>query len=477
MILKGSQRGGSKQLGLHLLKTEENEHVEVHEVRGFLSDDVMGAMQEAYAVSKGTQCKQFLFSVSLNPPETENVRIEVFEGAINDIEERNGLTGQPRIVVFHEKEGRRHAHAVWSRIDTDSMTARQLSHFKLKLRDVSKQLYLENGWTMPRGLMDSKARDPLNFTLAEWQQAKRMGRNAKDLKVTIQECWAVSDSKAGFEAALNERGLYLARGDRLHMAVTYEGQALPITRSTGKRAKEVRARLGEMDALPSVDEAKQKIAERLTPRLQSYLNEAQQKAGREMKPLEDRRQSLTVFHTQERQKLDTAQRARWQAEAQDRGERFRHGFKGIWDRLRGEHARIQKQNEMECWQALQRDREQRQALVADQLRERQTLQQEIKATRQRHAEQLADLHGDIARAMRMQEGRNLNLKSHFDRLETLRQTQPPHEIASTPLPTDHAQRLETLRSSEPLKSRMQQQQPAQPERPVSPQNNGPEIER
>jgi len=32
MILKGSQRSGAKQLGLHLLKTEENEHVELHDM-------------------------------------------------------------------------------------------------------------------------------------------------------------------------------------------------------------------------------------------------------------------------------------------------------------------------------------------------------------------------------------------------------------------------------------------------------------
>jgi hypothetical protein len=52
MILKGSQRGGAKQLAYHLLKTEENEHVEVHEVRGFMSDDLHGALKEIHAVSQ-----------------------------------------------------------------------------------------------------------------------------------------------------------------------------------------------------------------------------------------------------------------------------------------------------------------------------------------------------------------------------------------------------------------------------------------
>ena len=102
MILKASQRGGAKQLGLHLLKTVENEHVEVHELRGFVSNDIVGALKEAYAVSRGTRCKQFLFSVSLNPPESENVSIEVFEDAARRIEEKTGLSGHPRVIVFHK---------------------------------------------------------------------------------------------------------------------------------------------------------------------------------------------------------------------------------------------------------------------------------------------------------------------------------------------------------------------------------------
>lgn len=99
MILKGSQRSGGKQLGLHLLKTEENEHVEIHEVSGFISDTVMGAMNEAHALARGTKCSQYLFSLSLSPPASESVRVETFEKALADIEERLGLAGQPRVVV------------------------------------------------------------------------------------------------------------------------------------------------------------------------------------------------------------------------------------------------------------------------------------------------------------------------------------------------------------------------------------------
>lgn len=38
MILEGFQRAGALQLARHLLKTGENEHVEVHELRGFAAE-------------------------------------------------------------------------------------------------------------------------------------------------------------------------------------------------------------------------------------------------------------------------------------------------------------------------------------------------------------------------------------------------------------------------------------------------------
>lgn len=197
MILKGAQRGGAKQLAGHLLKVQENEHVEVYEVRGFVSDDLHEALNEVYAVSQGTRCRQFLFSLSLNPPQSESVPIEYFEKALVDIEKDLGLEGQPRAIVFHEKEGRRHAHCVWSRINTEEMKAINLPYYKFKLRDISKQLYLHYGWELPKGLMDWKERNPLNFTLDQWQQAKRLHEEPKVLKKLFQECWADSESKTG----------------------------------------------------------------------------------------------------------------------------------------------------------------------------------------------------------------------------------------------------------------------------------------
>ena len=64
--------------------------------------------------------------------------------------------GQPRAIVFHEKNGRRHAHCVWSRIDAARMRAINMDHSRRKLMDISISLYRDHGWLMPEGFLDIK---------------------------------------------------------------------------------------------------------------------------------------------------------------------------------------------------------------------------------------------------------------------------------------------------------------------------------
>ncbi|MEO1281977.1 MAG: relaxase [Pseudomonadota bacterium] len=395
MIIKASQRGGGKQLGLHLLRSDENEHVAVHEMRGFVSDDVVGALKEAYAVSKGTRCKQFLFSVSFNPPQDERVDIKTFENTINRLEERNKLIGQPRIIVFHEKEGRRHAHCVWSRINADTMTAQNLSHFKAKCRDLSREVYLEQGWKLPRGLMNSKERDPRNFTLAEWQQAKRQGLHTRNLQEMMAECWAASDSRRAFAHALEERGMTLAKGDRRgHVAVTHDGAVLSIARYAGVKAKDVRARLGEAKELPDVETAKQQMALQMRESVKRHIEEARSQFATSIRPLEKWRQGITSHHRDERSLLSERQEQRWRDEQAERALRLQKGVVGIWQRLTGKVEKIRQQNTAEAYQALLRDRQQTETLISQQLAERQRLQREILAVRRDHAQLLLKLRDE-----------------------------------------------------------------------------------
>lgn len=405
MILKGSQRSGGKQLGLHLLKTEENEHVEVHEVSGFVSESVLGAMNEAYALSRGTNCKQYLFSLSLSPPPNESVPVQLFEKVLADVEERLGLTGQPRIVVFHEKEGRRHCHAVWSRIDAATMTAKELPFFGMKLKQLAKQVFLENGWNMPRGYESAKLRDPRNFTLDEWQQAKRAGLDPRELKAAIQDCWKSADNVTSFAAALEERGLYLAKGDRRgFVAMTIDGDVFAISRIIDAKAKDIAARLGDPDQLRSVSETQRHIAEQIAPRLSRFIADAKRIAHARMEPLIAKREALKVQHQAERQAFDKRLEARWNEEQRARSSRVRKGMAGVWDFLTGRYFKVRKQNEMEITFARERDQHERHSLIQSQMKDRQSLQAAIREHRRQDAERILSLYRDAANFRRMRGG-------------------------------------------------------------------------
>ncbi len=405
MILKASKRSGGRQLGAHLLKTEENEHVEIHEVSGFISDTVMGAMNEAYALARGTKCQQYLFSMSLSPPAHESVRVEVFEKALADIEERLNLTGQPRVIVFHEKEGRRHCHAVWSRIDAETMTAKELPFFKNRLNEIAKQLYLENGWAMPKGFANPKLRDARNFTLDEWQQATRAGLDPRELKSAVQECWKQSDGAAAFASALEERGLFLARGDRRgFVAVTIDGDVFALSRMIDAKSKDVASRLGDPAKLRSVEETKQFIGEQIAPRLSRYIAESKRIAHHNMQPLIAKREALKVQHQAERQAFDKSINARWNEEQRIRSSRLRKGIGGAWDFLTGKYFKVRKQNEIEAKFARERDSHERHALIRAQLEHRQALQELIKESRRKEAERIFGLYRDAAKFRRMREG-------------------------------------------------------------------------
>jgi len=177
MILKGNSCANGRNLALHLLNVEDNEHAVVYELSGFVSDDLIGAFGEAEAISQGTKCEQYLFSLSLSPPQSVNVSVAEFEETIAEIEKRLSLAGQPRAIVFHEKKGRRHAHCVWSRIDVAKMKAINLPHYKRKLTDMSRELYLEHNWEMPPGLRNREDRSKDEYTHIEAEQAKRVKRD------------------------------------------------------------------------------------------------------------------------------------------------------------------------------------------------------------------------------------------------------------------------------------------------------------
>ncbi|TCP38791.1 relaxase/mobilization nuclease domain-containing protein [Rhodovulum marinum] len=404
MILKGSQRAGATQLSAHLLNERDNDHVELLELRGFVAEDLTGALREAQAISKATQCKQFMFSLSLNPPKEAVASEADFLNAADRAEKALGLDGQPRAIVIHEKEGRRHAHVVWSRIDAETMTAINLPHFKNRLTALSKELYLDFGWRLPEGLKTLGGKSPLNFTLDEWQQARRLKLDPREIKDAFRDAWAQSDSLAAMGNALAERGYFIARGDRRgFVALNIEGEVFALPKWIGVKTKEVRARFGAADGLPSVNEARAAIRSRLTTKLKAFIQEVNARHERDLAPHMQAKAEMVKAHRTERQTLKDRQQDRWQVEAQERSERYRKGLKGLLDKVTGKARVIRQENEAHALACAKRDREQRDRLAFAQMKDRQELQKQIDALRRKHVANRRLLARDITRYLRTSE--------------------------------------------------------------------------
>ena len=401
MILKGSQRAGGAQLAAHLLNDRDNDHVRVFDLRGFVAADLHGAVHETQAIAQGTRCQQYLFSLSLNPPKGAEVGEAEFERAADEAERRLGLSGQPRAIVLHEKEGRRHAHVVWSRIDADRMRAVNMAHFKTKLNALAKELYLEHGWELPEGLRRMGGKSPLNFTLAEWQQSKRLDLDPREIKDAFQSAYKQADSLKALGAALEDRGYFLAQGDRRSMvALDLDGNVYSLARYAGIKTKELRARYGDGDGLPSVAMVSADIKQKVTAKLKSYLTETREAQKAERRPLEARRLELTAEHRAQRARLTERQAQRQQAEAAARARRLRSGLMGLIDKVTGKAAAIHQQNQMEAWEALRRDRSQRDRLVTDQMHERRRVQERLDKMRLRHVEDRRILNRELIERLR-----------------------------------------------------------------------------
>ena len=340
MILKGGQRGNGSDLAVHLMNSYDNERVEIAEIHGAVADDLFGAFAEFEAVASGTKASKYLYSLSINPPSP--LSREQYGEAIALIEERLGLTGQPRAVVFHVKPdgqgiGREHCHVVWSRIDVDRMKAVHLSHDRSRLMDCAVQLARKFGLELPPGLKaweeNSRTfeKDKLDPSLAEKAQAKKSGITPNERRDAITQAYDQSDTAEAFRAALSDQGYVLARGDRRAFVVVDEQcDVHSLTRYVkGHKAKDIKAKLAaiEIDELPDVALAKELIRQRqrnqaqqqgegdsghvddgaMSRRREEFARELQRQHEKRRAVLRGQTQELLIRQQQERMALHVAQ--------------------------------------------------------------------------------------------------------------------------------------------------------------------------
>jgi hypothetical protein len=420
VIPKGNQRGGGQQLATHLLNAFDNERVEVAEMRGAIAPDLHGAFTEWQAQSKPTECRKYLYSMSVNPDhrQREFSREDYLE-FVDRAEKKLGLTGQPRAVVFHEKNGREHCHCVWSRIDTEKMKAVQMSHDRQKLRTVAQDYARDHGLILPDSMTRNRGieRYKDRFTredLHEKQQQERTGVSKAERRKAITDAWRNSDSAGSFVKALESRGYYLAQGDRrAYVVVDLFGEIHSLSRQIdGGSSKEVQARLAEfpIDKLPPAKKAQAHARQQRDSRLKEKFNVAQtptltqrrqnhQKIqARRRVALNAKRDEMVFRHHSERSALRQLQLAENRGAKDARTQQPSKGILAFLSRVTGFKLLRDFQQRRQDQQRTERHREQLALLDAKHDRERQEIGRQARALTQLETREQLSLQTALARA-------------------------------------------------------------------------------
>ena len=327
MILKGSQRAGGRDLATHLSNEYDNERIELASVRGTVADDLHGALAEYEAVAAGTRCVKPLYSLSINP--SAPLSRAQYMAAVDHIEDKLGLNGQPRAIVFHVKDGREHCHVVWSRIDIDNMKAIPISHDHMKLRTCARELAHAYGLTLPHGLAedrgDARFEKTPEISFAEKAMAEASGITPEARRSAITALYQTSDNAESFRVGLERAGYVLAQGERrAYVVVDRAGHVHALARQIdGVKTRELKARLAGLPPvnLPDVEQARAQqaehdkaLAERLREKARargakSAADLAAKQEARRRKVIDARRQALEVIQRAEKLSLHATHKA------------------------------------------------------------------------------------------------------------------------------------------------------------------------
>ncbi|PHQ93653.1 MAG: hypothetical protein COB40_13755 [Marinosulfonomonas sp.] len=140
------------------------------------------------------------------------------------------------------------------------------------------------------------------------------------------------------------------------------GEVYAVARWVGIKTKEVRARLGDLEGLPNVEDA---IAI-LSRSFDAEDFETQQRAvaqdERRKELLEQKRHALVAEQRGERKDLGDVQQARLTVETTDRMANLPTGLKATWAKMTGTYQRFCADNEAHINEAFRRDRHEQQAL-------------------------------------------------------------------------------------------------------------------
>jgi len=227
MILFANQRSLGQDLATRLQSEHDNEYMEAAALRGSNADDLHGAFAEWEVQAKSlTKCQNYIFSLSVNPDPAQGdlTRDQYFDN-IHRTEDKLGLAGLPRAIVFHIKDGREHCHVVWPRIDTENKKAVQITFDYDKLMMVTREFARYHGLELPDGYYKDRERQKnKQLSLYEQHQQRTAGPTEEERMEQVIDAWRASDSAQAFVQTLAAQGYMLATGKRHYVLVDIHGQ-------------------------------------------------------------------------------------------------------------------------------------------------------------------------------------------------------------------------------------------------------------
>ena len=193
MVIKGKSRTNAGQLAAYLLKLDGNERIHIIE-HNSLHDTLSETFRDWEVLADGVDGKKYLYHAQINPQARYAMTPEQWERAADVLETELGYTGQPRVIVCHEKDdGRQHVHVVWHRIDPEKMSLLEDGWNYLAHERASLALELEFGHEMVPGKHAKRDREKqpefprAKYDRDEAQQFDRIKIDPEEFKALITQ--------------------------------------------------------------------------------------------------------------------------------------------------------------------------------------------------------------------------------------------------------------------------------------------------
>ena len=282
--------------------------------RGLFAQDLQGGIEEMQYIAKGTKTNKGLYHGEINPDPTDsNLTPEQFTKALEIYESELGLSGQPCIVVMHEKKGRQHYHIVHSRIDQEKMQAISDSWNFVKHERAARTMERELDLTPQRGCLFERdgERQERRPTQKQMQAGKQHGEDSNDLQAFIRQTYRDAGNAQDFLDTIEKAGFHFCKGDRRDF-VFLSPEGAPITqRALGLRVADLREYFKDIDrdSLATAAETKAAIAREKEQAKKRREREAEEAAALRIEDAQepDPRQAAQAFKMQaEKIKLQRA---------------------------------------------------------------------------------------------------------------------------------------------------------------------------